>query len=284
MPHIRIVREVTDPGARGPSRGMYALQHAIKAANIPWLHVGGHLRQGDIPWIWLYKDAALALQFEEWGWNYILGPNVFFSDSHRPGQHEYERRLLDGENCILQFTESEWYASLIQSCCNHNEAPIHIWSYPIDPQPEGPLNPDFEVLIYWKDRNLGREALRVQKKWEGKCAGVVYGHYHRDGMLECARRSRACLYLSSDDRGPLAAAEIALAGCPLVGIERGCPWVLTPGIGVEVQHFGFPGLFEAIEKAQAMDRNQVRATALERFATARTVEIIRKSLEPIAKG
>ena len=279
--NIRIIRKETSPGTRGPSRGMCALQNALRKANFPWLWIGGHLECGDIPWVWLYKDAQIALQYNEFGWPFIIGPNVLFSNSYRPGFGKYEKDILDAENCRLMFTESEWYASLIQSHCNHNEAPIVIWSYPIEPQPDGPLPAEFDLLIYLKDMSLGRESIRAAERWP-KSHVVVYGTYNRDALIEIARRSRACLYLCNDDRGPLAAAEIALAGCPLIGVERGCPWVLTPGLGVHLLHFG--KLIEAEQEAMAMDRGAVREVALKRFATERTVEIIKNALEPITES
>ena len=283
MHTIRLFREVNYPGDRGPSRGMYALQRALREANWPWLKIGSVLHPGEIPWVWLYRDAEMAVQLALWGWPFILGPNVLFKNSHLPGCDVNEMVLLDAASCRLQFTESEWYAALIQQHCNRNEAPIILWSYPIDPQPDGPLAAKYDLLIYLKNLGLGREAVLAQECWPNSNT-VVYGKYNRDEMIRLARQSRAALYLSSDDRGPLAAAEIALAGCPLVGIERGCPWVATPGLGVRLVHFGAPELWEACEQAVMMNRDLVRATALEHFSTNKTVKIIHDALEPIAMG
>lgn len=281
MSAIRLINEVRDPGNRGPSRGMFALQKALKAAKIPWLRVGGGLRHNEIPWVWLYRDAGMAIQFNDWGWPFVLGPNVLFSNSRNPGSKEFERRLLDAENCAMMFTESDWYAALIRQHCNHNEAPVVIWRYPIEPQPAGPLPVKYDLLVYLKDMNLGREQLRAVEHWP-RSNVVVYGTYCREEMIELARQSRACLYLSTDDRGPLAAAEIALAGCPLVGVERGCPWVCWNALGVQVKHFGTPDLFSAVEQAMGLDRDCVRECAQSVFSTERTVATIRSALEPIA--
>ncbi len=281
MPNIRLIREVTNPGDRGPSRGQYALQKALREADIPWLKVGGALQHGEVPWIWSWQDTELAVQFAEWRRPFIIGPNVLFANSQRPGAGRHEITLLDAETCILQFTESDWYASLIQSHLDRNEAPIVIWHYPIYPEPGGPLEPDTDLLIYLKDLTLGREVARAQQKFP-KSKVVAYGHYNREAMIEVARRSRACLYLSSDDRGPLAAAEIALSGCPLIGIERGCPWVQIPQLGIEVPAFDTNRTHAAIEQALQMDRDEVHRSALCNFSAANAVGIIREALEPIA--
>jgi len=281
VPNIRIIRQQNEPGDRGPSRGMYALQKALRERDIPWLKVGGPLKSGDIPWIWLYKDANLAIHFNDYfGWPFILGPNVLFWDSYNPGKKEYERKLLDANSCALMFTESLWYAALIQQNCNHNEAPIKIWPYPIDPQPDGPLAPEFDLLIYLKDMTMGREAIRAQERWP-KSNLVTYGRYDRNDLIELARRSRACLYLCNDDRGPLAAAEIALAGCPLVGVERGCPWTTEHMLGVNLPHFSTPVMVRGVEAAMDMDRHVVRKSAQKFFDADGIVDTVVEALEPL---
>jgi hypothetical protein len=283
MPRIRLIREIEYPENYGPPRGMYALQHSLREADFPWLVIGGHPRPDEIPWIWNWLDSHIAVQYAEWDWPFIIGPNIFFHDSHNPGRLKHEAKLLDASSCVMQFTESEWYANLIQQHCDRNEAPIILWSYPIDPQPDGPLPIEYEALVYLKDMSLGREALRAQERWK-KSNLVVYGKYDRDAMIEISRRSRFCLYLSSDDRGPLAAAEIALAGCPLVGIERGCPWVMKPGLGVEIAHWGQPGFWESCDTAATLNREEVRLHALEHFATSKTIRAIKDALEPLCAG
>jgi hypothetical protein len=262
---------------------MYALQMALREASIPWLKIGGPICTGDIPWIWLYQDANIALQLNALGFPFIIGPNVLFGDSHRPGESPNEPALLNAEHCVMQFTESEWYAALIHRNCNLNTAPIVLWSYPIHPQPDGPLEPMFDVLIYLKDMSLGRQVIRLQEKWP-RSALVVYGHYDRETMIDMARSSRCCAYLSTDDRGPLAAAEIALAGCPLIGIERGCPWTTNPDIGIKLPYLGDGMLVDACKLAMQMGREAVREAALDYFSADNAVETIREALEPLAMG
>ena len=82
-------------------------------------------------------------------------------------------------------------------------------------------------MIYEKS-GVDREIVeRLKRSWS-RHARVGYGRYRREQLFALARRSRCCIYLSDDDRGPLALAEILLAGCPAVGISRGAPFV-EPG-------------------------------------------------------
>ena len=280
MRTIRIIREQTTPGNRGPARGAYALHRALRAENLPWLKIGGKLQSGEIPWIWSWEDAWTARQCAVARWPFILGPNVLFSDSAHPGRGEWENDLLDAKCCRLLFTESQWYADLIRAHCKGNQAPIVLWSYPIDPLPGGPLPAWYDVLIYLKDKRLKAHAEAIQKAWPNNVL-VEYGNFRRENMLLLARRSRMCCYLSSDDRGPLALAEIMLAGCPAVGVPHGAPWIENGVSGVMVNDF--QEATAAITEAIDLDREEVREWALERFAASRAVGSISAALLPIAE-
>jgi hypothetical protein len=54
-------------------------------------------------------------------------------------------------------------------------------------------------------------------------------------LFEAARRSRTCAYLADDDHGPLALQEILLAGCPVVGVRTGAPFIQDGVTGVFVE-------------------------------------------------
>ena len=278
MPNVRMLRNVHSPDGSGPGNGMWALQRALQQANFPWLKIGGALQSGEIPWAWLYRDVPVVLVFAHYGWPFIIGPNVLFASSANPGKGKYETALLDCDSCVMQFTESEWYAALIHRHCDRNEAPIVLWRYPIDPQPAEPLPVEYDLLIYLKDMKLGREVIRARERWPNSNI-VVYGHYQREAMIDLARRSRFAIYLSSDDRGPLALAEIMLSGCPTIGIPYGAPWIENHVSGISIPHWGL--MNEAEQLVQTIDRNAVRAWALDAFSTAKTVEIIRSALEPL---
>jgi hypothetical protein len=281
MRTIRLVRSVFNPDGHGPRNGMCALQKALAARRPEWLEIGGELRYGEIPWFWCWLDQAQVTLFAQQQWPFICGPNMLFADHCQPGLWPHERAILDSPSCLLQFTESTWYATLIRANCTYNKAPIVLWAYPIEPQPDGPLPAEWDVLVYHKMGEAGPPiTVPVCKKYT--VTGVYYGDFKREELIDKARRSRCCLYLSDNDRGPLALAEIMLAGCPAVGTKFGAPWI-EPGIsGVFAANWYCA--MSAIEEALILDREKVRKWAVDRFCTGRTVETILEALEPIAKG
>jgi hypothetical protein len=262
---IRLIREVNSPDNRGPMRGQYALQKLLRAEGLSWLHVGGVLQDDEIPWFWCWKDKPIALCCEGLGRPFVVGPNVLFHNSRRPGQAPGEREICSAAHCRLLFTESRWYAQLMaENLQPPNSAPVVVWPYPIGPQPDGPLAARYDLLVYEKS-GADRDVLNwLLTSWPRSCH-VRYGRYHRDRMIDLARRSCCCVYLSDDDRGPLALAEIMLAGCPAVGLPRGAPWIETGVTGVRTDHLDPVGLLDPIQTALAFDREAVRARALGKF-------------------
>jgi len=113
---------------------------------------------------------------------------------------------------------------------------------------------------------------------------IRYGHYRREELYAAARRSLCCLYLSDDDRGPLALAEILLAGCPAVGIPRGAPFVRPQQTGVLLAGFDTESCFEAVRRCHRLDRREVAALAAEQFDTDRIVETILRALNSVASN
>jgi hypothetical protein len=190
-----------------------------------------------------------------------------------------ERELCHAASCRLQFTESAWYRQWILAHCGPAmRAPIVLWPYPIDPSPGGPLMPRYDLLIYEKsgfDRALPEQLLN---RWP-LAVRVRYRQYRRERLIEIARQSRACVYLSDNDRGPLALAEILLAGCPAVGVPRGSPWIVPGQTGFHVRRFDCPSLCPAIEQAMQLDRETVRAAAQERFDTGAIVQTVLCALD-----
>ena len=107
---------------------------------------------------------------------------------------------------------------------------------------------------------------------------LVHGQFARAELFAAARRSRCCLYLSDDDRGPLALAEILLAGCPTVGIPRGAPFVEPGCTGVLVERFRLAACLEALERCHQLDRPAVAALAAQRFDTERILAVVLEAL------
>jgi hypothetical protein len=235
--------------------------------------------------VWSYEDAKIAVACETLGLPYVCGPNVLFNNSRKPGFTPDERELLGGKNCVLAFTESAWYAELIrESCPTQPGLPIAIFRYPIDPPVPEPKRIEWDVLLYLKDNRLANAVLDMKDLPWKKSKIIVYGRYERKELIYTAQRSRCCLYVCTDDRGPLGAAEIALAGCPLVGIERGCPWVTNPAIGVRLTTFHREQVIAGYLRAIKMRRGEVKAAAEEFFSTAATVRTILEYLEKISEG
>jgi hypothetical protein len=258
---------------------MFALQQALLAVRPAWLHVGGCLCDGEIPWFWCRNDREAACTCAALNLPFVLGPNVLFTNSAAPCSTVAERELCDAPSCRLQFTESVWYRELI---LKHRgpamRAPIVLWPYPIEPQPGGPLPAHYDLLIYEKSGFDPALPGQLLQRWPAS-SRVVYGHYHRGQLVDFARNSRVCVYLSDDDRGPLALAEILLSGCPAVGVPRGAPWIEHGRTGYLTQFLDPSTLSPAIQQAMQLDRSAVRAIARVQFNTEATVQTILQSLD-----
>ena len=102
---------------------------------------------------------------------------------------------------------------------------------------------------------------------------IIYGQYRREQLFEAARRSRCCLYLSDDDRGPLRSPNLA-GGRPTIGLPHGAPFV-TPGVsGLLLPEFSLSSCRDAVLRCHCLDRRLVAAIAAEQFDTERIVERI----------
>ncbi len=275
---IRLIRQIDHPSGRGPGNGMYALQKALSALDLPWLAIGGDLLPGEIPWIWCWEDKPLAIRCHIEGRPFILGPCVFFGNADAPGAGHGEKMLIDSPHCVMMFTESRWYADLIEAHRGpRNTAPLHIWPFPIDPQPKGPASPKYDLLIYAKSgyESKGPEPTLVaelQNAYPNNCT-IYYGGYHRELLWEKARRSRCCAYLSRSDRGPLALAEILLCGCPAVGVRTGAPWI-DESNGRMVESLAIEAMIRGITEAGKIDRESVRRSAVVTFDPTRAAGVV----------
>lgn len=279
---VCLVREVPGPGRSGPVNGQFALQRALRAQGAPWLRTGDAPAAGEIAWFWCWLDREAAVDWAEQGRPFALGPNVLFENSRRPCCVRAEEVLCGARSCRLLFTESEWYRELIESQRRaENRAPVVVWPYPIDPMPGGPLPPEHDLLIYAKS---GHAAGLVERLQAGFRRSVVfrYGEFGREELFEAARRSRACAYLSDDDRGPLALAEVLLCGCPAVGIARGAPFIRPGQNGVLLDALAPARVIGAVEECAAMDREQVATLARREFDPRRIAERVLAALAGVA--
>lgn len=285
MTRVRLVREVNAPDGHGPNNGQCALQKALRAVRPDWFRIGGDVQPGEIPWFWSCTDGRAASIMALSGRPVVIGPNVLFADSRRPCKTRFERKLCNAPAVRLIFTESDWYAELIREHLEQDPQPaVVVWPYPIDPCPvgpvDGPADPVYDLLVFAKsghDRNLVTRLLQRYRR----SAVIEYGRFERSDLWEVARHSRACVYLSDDDRGPLALAEILLSGCPAVGVPKGAPWLVDDGMGELVDRLEFDPLVEAIDRVARFSHEQVRYAALARFDTAATVATIFAALDRV---
>lgn len=270
---------------RGPFHGQTALQKLIRAAQaegrFPWLTIGGEAGPDDFVWFWAWLHAPELIARDLQHRPYAVGPNVLFQSSAAPNTGAGEKRVSNSPYCKLIFTESAWYADLIRRNLGpENTAPIVLWPYPIDPKPPGPLPAQHDLLIY--NKQGGKELLAALRRTYPKHVELKYGKHTRPELFHAARTSRACVYVSRDDRGPLGLAEILLAGCPAVGVPKGAPWLVPGQTGLHVEALDVHHLFDirdAVEDLLEWDRQRVREAALEMFDEGRILDNVEKALD-----
>ena len=289
---VRIRGEMNRPEGTGPSNGMFALQKALLATKardgLDWLEISGGAHPDDLVWFWNWQDAGELVYWDGLGRPYVCGPNILFSWSWLPRERDYEGVVCDSPHCRCLFTESAWYRDLIQQHRGpQSTCPIVLWPYPIDPQPAGPIFPaKYDVLILAKSGPAGL-AEELAGRWPRSIV-LHYGRFRREELFQAARHSRACVYLSSDDRGPLALAEILLSGCPAVGIERGAPWVPcmdTGQTGIRVDRLEAGPITAAVEEILELDwnRHDIRRRALTMFDAERIADVVIGVLEEVRR-
>ncbi len=300
---VRLIREAPSGAASGPFQGQHVLQKALRRYGPPWLKIGGKIAEGEIPWFWCWEDARAACRCAGEGRPFILGPNVLFHNSRRPGQFAHERLLCNAPSCKLLLTESAWYRELIARHLGpQNRAPIAVWPYPVveagselgagsweleagetltrpsalrasaSPTPNSQLptpssqlpTPNSQLLLYAKSGFDEGLLARLRQRFPGAVL-LRYGRFQREELFEAARRCRVCVYLSDDDRGPLALAEVLCCGCPAVGVPTGAPWIEHGRNGAVISGFTLDEVLRGIAVARRADRRSVAAAARRRF-------------------
>lgn len=294
---VELIGPVTTPGANGPTNGMYALQKELRrriADGLDWLSIKSlPASKGALPWFWHWDDRRYAAWWDSEGLPFVQGPNMIFTDSATPRIDAEECALLDAANCRAMFCHSRWYRDLIDKHRGPaNQSEIVMWPYPIDPMPGGPLPDEYDLLIYAKNGHRPQLLEHLAETYP-RHVQIHYGQYQRVELYEAARRSRVCAYLADDDHGPLALQEILLAGCPTVGVRTGASFVrdgitgivvdrLPPGracIETDDDESCLAAFMDAVEKAAAMDRDQVRSAAVIEFDSARIADSVITQLD-----
>ena len=282
-PNVRLIRAVTCPARCGPFNGQYALQKALRRVAPAWLKIGGMPRGGEIPWFWCWNDREIAAMYAAIEEPFIVGPNILFEHSRQPCRVPAEREICHAASCRVMFTESAWYAGLIEQHRGpDNRAPLVLWPYPIDPKPGGPLPAQYDLLIYAKGNYQPGILARLTRRFR-RVRVLTYGRFTREELFDAARRSRCCVYLSTDDRGPLALAEILLSGCPAIGIPTGAPFIRHGQTGILLNRFRPNDCLAAIETCHHLDRRQVSTIAQQQFDTRQITTTILAALDQARK-
>jgi glycosyltransferase involved in cell wall biosynthesis len=296
-PRVELIGAVARPLHNGPTNGMFALQQALRrriAAGLNWLSIEATPQTRDVlPWFWCWEHRSQAVAWVNYGLPFVQGPNVLFTDSRQPRIDADERTMLDAGSCRLMFCHSEWYRNLI--CAyrgSNNRSPITLWPYPIEPKPGGPLTAEFDLMIYLKSGYSPAFVDYLAGQFP-KHVKVQYGAYQREQLGELARRSRACVYLSDNESGGMAVAEMLLAGCPVVGMPTGAPFVrdgrtgflvdslLASAFRSERNDVSTPrsAIVEVIRAAHTLDRHAVRIESLHQFSTETIVDQVVEALD-----
>ena len=294
---VELIGPVDAPGGNGPSNGMFALQKELKKRiddGLDWLSIKSRpVSKGALPWFWNWADRRYAAWWNSEGLPFVQGPNMLFTDSSCPRIDAEERDLLDAKNCRAMFCHSEWYRDLIAKHRGpDNQSEIIMWPYPIDPWPGGPLPDKYDLLIYAKNGHRPQLLEHLAELYPRQIQ-IHYGQYQREELYAAARQSRACAYLADDDHGPLALQEVLLAGCPVVGVRTGAPFIQDGVTGFQIKRLP-PGAscfenendsellkayLKSIGLAQSLSRDAVRDTASIAFAPATIVDVIVATLE-----
>ena len=297
MRRVEIIPSAENISARGPKIGMSALQRALaKRKEIAdWCVITEKPSDETVlPWFWCWAHRKSAVEWEEKGLPAIYGPNLFFLNSRVPRIDVLENKLLDAQHCKAIICHSEWYKNLILRVRgNLNKADIILCPYPVEPKPGPPLPVKYDLLIYVKS-NFSPELRSILEKAYPRSKIIKYGAFVREELFEAARVSRVCVYLGDDDSGSLAAWEVMLAGCPIVGVPTGGGALVTEGktgylvnklpleknfVQNEENEMCLKILLDTLKKAAELDRMAVREYALQQFDTDRIVDSIIKTLD-----
>lgn len=267
---------------------MHSLQTALRKHQPDWLQIGGDKIVSDaIPWFWLYTHAEMAVACHRQKRPFIVGPNMLFCNSRKPRQHRWEQIICDSPYCRLIFTESQNYADMIrENLGKHSPKNICVVPYPVTLPTEDlhrPVDPTrYDALIYVKSGVTDRTVTELELSFPRHIT-FRYGHYERDQLTYAARCSKVALWLSDDDRGPIGCAEILLTGCPVVGIDSGCPWIgEIPCVGRFVDELDCTLLISRAQRVYTRyDRQEVRKNSAAFFSPDRIVPIVLSALNDV---
>jgi len=286
MYRVQIIPEQSTLGNnRGPAVGMFALQQALRKHGLPdWLSIGDgeRLDYDVIPCYWLYTHGRDAVKCHEQGRPFIIGQNMLFEDSRNPKRYGHEWIICESPHCRLILTDGVGrYEKLIgENLGANSKAKVVAVPYPVRPSYYvSPLISD--VLIYAKSGYTEETIESICSEFQN-CRVARYGQYTRKNLIHAASDAKCCLYLSDNDRMPIAAAEILLTGCPLIGTAYGCPVVKAiPMIGMCIPDLTIATCVYAINELLELrwSRERIRVQATEFFSPARIAPLVIAALD-----
>jgi len=285
--HPSTVRLIYSPPAegeirRGPAVGMAGLVHYLEKFGLPeWLSIAASACDTAIPWYWNAGQARAAARDATAGRPFIIGPNMLWVNRVRPNATRHERTIARAPTCRLIFCHTPEYADCIRrGLGQHNAAEICPVPYPVWPEPPdlGTL-PFFPLLIYYKSGPYDDLVTALRDRWP-RAVVLRYGTHSRNTLLTLARQSRAAVYLSADDHGPLALAEILLSGCPVIGHRSTAPWIEPDQTGLYIDDLAdAAAVVSAVEDLHEWDLNPIRDRARELFDPRLIVETVLAALD-----
>lgn len=256
----------------GPWVGMAALQQSLRAQQPAWLEIEKkawatkpRFAADSIPWLWCWYEQGFLREHAKTGHPFIIGPNL------------YPDRAIGQGDCRLSIVHCPHHQSWIERGSKVSLADrTLLCPYPIYPQPEGPLEAEYDVLFYRKKAPAPGIVEALRARW--RVAYIEYGKHTRPQLFDLARRSRCCVYWSKHDTGSLVQAETLLAGCPTVGSRGGSPWLVPGDTGVVIENWSAEATAVAVEQALAIDRELVRNWALKQFSSERIAALVSSRL------
>jgi len=238
----------------------------------------------DLLWYPIYMHRPQVGAAVRAGRRLAIGPNVLFGNSAAPGAGDWERGVCAYTNFQAVFTLSRWYSELTRRAMAQQDC-HYLLDFPLPAtwaalRAGGPVLRD--AFVYIKQASPVESAIahEITAAFPGALV-LGYGGYKRDDLLEAARSSRACFFISRDDHYPLSAVEISLMGCPIIADEKSCPPLIHRVTGIQApvreRLEGTPAAWAAdaakrmiaeFPGALAMDRNAIREATLDRHDPA----------------
>lgn len=251
----------------------------------------GEPKTDDVLWFSVLRQDLLAAIEQQR--RVAIGPHVLYASCLSPGSSPAEKRVMMHEDYVGIFSSSRWCLELLRLTMAQKTG-FGLVDYPL---PEAWLASPWQcritrdALIYLKGRPIEAEIVKsLQARFPSHIV-IRHGRFDRPALLEAARTSRVCFYVSRIDHYPSAAVEIGLMGCPIVSDERACPVIhhrltgLSAAVRERGAQAGFAWAPDAAERLAAeweaaaeINRAAIRAAVARRHAPGMAVRRVAAAL------